>query len=166
MKPVSERRTLRFATLDDALAEAERLAAATVKTGGHFGYGQILEHLARTIDVVNGSLPVPRVPWPLRLVAKALKSRILDGPMPSGVRLPAKTQSILWPSEAIQTEAGLQHYRVSVNQFNRLTTLPIHPVFGKLTKSEQIQLQCRHAELHLSFVQAVPHADSSYSDNS
>ena len=166
MKLVNNRRTLRFDNLDEALAESERLAALTVTTEGRFGFGQILEHLARTVDVVNGSLKVPKVAWPLRVVAKALKSRILAGPMPSGVRLPSKTQSILWPSHAIDVAAGLRHYRDSVNQLTRLATLPEHPVFGTLMKSEHIQLQCRHAELHLSFVHAVAHTDSSSLDNS
>jgi hypothetical protein len=27
-----------------------------------------------------------------------------------------------------------------------------HPVFGQMTRAQHDQIQCRHAELHLSFV--------------
>ena len=48
-----ERRQLHFSSLDEAAADAEALAGGEVMTSGNYSFGQIMEHLARTIDVVT-----------------------------------------------------------------------------------------------------------------
>ncbi len=152
MNSVIERRKLHFDSLTEALAEAERLASVEVIAAGAYSLGQILEHLARTIDIASGYREAPAISLPIRTVARLLRSRFLNKPMPSGYKLPAKSQSVFWPSQDVETEAGLQHYREAIERFNRTEPLPKHILLGNMTRPQHVQLQCRHAELHLSFV--------------
>lgn len=50
-----EHRTLRFESFDEAMQEAETLAAGTHHATGNFSLGQILEHLARTLEIASGN---------------------------------------------------------------------------------------------------------------
>lgn len=152
MTSVIQRRKLHFDSLEEALAEAERLSDTAVITTGSYSLGQILEHLARTIDVVTGFRESPPVSLPIRMVARMLKSRFLNRPMRSGFKLPSKSQSVFWPSEEVETAAGLRHFRESIDRFDSTEPLPRHILLGEMTRPEHVQLQCRHAELHLSFV--------------
>lgn len=146
-----ERRQLHFQSLNDAAADAQALAAGAVATTGKYSFGQILEHLARTIDVVTGHRQGPKIPLPLRVIARLMKSRFLYRSMQPGLRLPSKAQSVLWPSEEVEIADGLQHYVEAIERLHRATPVPVHPFLGELTREEHEQLQCRHAELHLSF---------------
>ena len=53
MNTTPQRRELSFTTLDEAVADATRLASGTVRTTGNHSFGQILEHLARTHDMAT-----------------------------------------------------------------------------------------------------------------
>ena len=152
MSSVIERRSLHFDSLADALAEAERLSSQSVITAGSYSLGQILEHLARTIDVVTGDRPSPPIALPVKVLARMFRSRFLNSPMQPGFKLPSKAQSVFWPSEDVESEAGLQHYREAINRFDHTEPLPKHVLLGNMTRPQHVQLQCRHAELHLSFV--------------
>jgi hypothetical protein len=75
--------------------------------------------------------------------------------LPSGFKLPSKTQSLLWPAEQIDAATGLQHWKESIDRYQNCELQP-HPIFGKMTRRQHDQIQCRHAELHLSFVHPKP----------
>lgn len=145
------RRTLHFDTLDDAIADAASLAEADATTTGHFSLGQILEHLARTLDVVTGYQPAPPVPAPMRWLAILLRSRILNRPMKPGLKLPRGAQSVLWPDEPVEVDAAIEHLRQAAARFRETDPLPPHPFFGTMSPADHERLQCRHFELHLSF---------------
>jgi Protein of unknown function (DUF1569) len=148
----SDRRTLHFDSLEQAIAEAESLTRATVTTTGKYSLGQILEHLARTIEIALGQRSAPTIPFPIRMAARMMRPRLLNKPMRSGFKLPSKSQSVFWPDHDVEAEAGLQHYRDAIALFHRTDPHPTHPLLGDITRAEHTQLQCRHAELHLSFV--------------
>ena len=48
-------------------------------------------------------------------------------------------------------QEALGHLKESVERFNTQGPLPKHPVFGKLTKEQTTQLNCKHCAMHLSF---------------
>lgn len=148
----ADRRSLHFDSIDDALAEAERLAASQVTTTGNQSYGQILEHLARTLDVVSGKITGVNVPLPLRIMGRAMKPFFLSRPMKPGLNLPSAAQDIFWPSDEVSVEDAMTHFRTALDRFRNAKSLPKHPVFGKMSREQHNQLQCRHCELHLSFV--------------
>ena len=146
-----KRRELHFETLDEALAEAERLTNGEVETTGRYSYGQILDHLAKTMDTVTGDLVPPPAPLPLRLAVRMVRPIMIKRTLPSGFKLPSKSQSLLWSTDDVDVPTGLQRWKKSIDRYKTCELQP-HPVFGKMTREQHDQIQCRHAELHLSFV--------------
>jgi len=146
------RRKLRFNSLDEALAEAEKLATGQVKTTGKFTYAQILEHLARAMDTVTGEVKPFPVALPLRVAGRIVRPFLITRSFRPGFKLPKNSQSLLWPDDGITVETGLQHFKEAVGRFKDREKLLPHPVFGQMNRHQHEQTQCRHAELHLSFV--------------
>jgi hypothetical protein len=152
MPNTPHRRKIHFDTLDDAIADATRLAAGPVTTTGNFSFGQILEHLSRAMDTVTGDLKPMPVPLPLRLAARLARPLLIARPFMSGFKLPANAQSLLWPSDQVDVATGLAALQKSVARFRQVEPLQPHPVFGQMNRAQHEQIQCRHSELHLSFV--------------
>lgn len=155
---VKDRRRLHFDSLSDIAAEVERLAnAREIKALGNWTSGQVFKHLSivmnGAIDGINFKLPFPmRMIVPVAVLV--MKSRILNKPMPSGFSLNADAAKILVPPPT-SLEDGLAAIR---NGLRRLTNEPgrvTHPFMGKLNTEEWEKLQCRHCELHLSFLVPV-----------
>jgi hypothetical protein len=149
------RRDLHFDTIDDAAAEVERLASVEVKTTGNYSFAQIVEHLARTLDVVSGHSSGISVPLPMRLAARLLRPFVLSRSMKPGFRLPPKAQEKFWPDEEVSVDDAVGHFRDAFNRYRETEPLPAHPFFGRMNRRQHDQLQCRHCELHLSFVHPV-----------
>lgn len=148
-----ELRSLHFDDLEQAVAEVERLAATEIVTTGNYTFGQILEHLARTFDIVSGHQTIPFKPNIIvRFIARMMRSKILNGPAQPGFKLPPKAQSIFWPQSDVPVEEALRHFREALARYQAAKPLPTHVFFGKLTQAQHDQLQCRHCELHLGFV--------------
>ena len=152
----ARRRERHFKTIDDALAEAERLAAAEregrLEQRGNWTLGQALGHLATWAGfALDGYPDTLRPPLVVRVIGRLLRRRILRGPMMSGMRIgriPGGTVG----TDMLSSDEGLRRFRA---QFERLrTTAPTvaNPVFGPLTHQQWIDLNLRHAELHLGFL--------------
>lgn len=152
-KTVPGRRTLHFHSLDEVLADAERLVASPdTRTLGNWPLGQLFTHLALAI---NGSIDgiEARAPWYVRLVGRSLKGRVLGSGMRAGFRLPKSAESEFFPA-AESPQQALEVLRAAIHRTRQELMTARHPVFGPLTQEEWTQLHLRHAELHLSF--AVP----------
>lgn len=153
MAATAERRELTFQTMDEVVAEVERLAAGEVRTTGNHSFGQILNHLALSHDVSTGKAVAPPPPFFMKLMMPLMKRMVInDKPMKPGLNLPAKGETFFWPDEEIDVPTGLQKFKESVEYYNSNGPLEKHPFFGKVTKAESDGLNCRHAALHLSFV--------------
>jgi hypothetical protein len=152
-KTVQGRRELDFGSLDEVLADAERLVAFPgTKILGNWPLSQLLTHLA---TMINGSIDgtSAKAPWFIRLVGPLLKGRVLKNKMSPGFKLPKDVEVRFFPAKTSPQEA-LEQLRTAVGrlQNERMTTR--HPILGKLTHEEWTRLHLRHAELHLSF--AIP----------
>ena len=153
--PNPDRRQLRFDSIDAALAEAERLAAADrdgrLKRCGNWTLGQALGHLATWANFAFDGYPdAVRAPLPVRLILRLMRNKILNGGMMTGVRigkLPGGTLGI----DVHSTDEGLSRYRAAMERLRASAPTITNPVFGPLTHEQWIQLNLRHAELHLSF---------------
>ena len=149
------RRKLRFETIDDALADAERLVAAeragTLSRCGTWTLGQALGHLATwACFAFDGYPPEVRAPLPVRMVLRLMRGKILNQGMTAGVkigRLPGGTVGL----DVVDAEEGLRRFRAAFERLRDSAPTIDNPVFGKLTHAQWIQLNLRHAELHLSF---------------
>lgn len=145
------RREINYATLDDVLADAERLVAANASTSGNWSLGQILEHVATVMDkTLDGFETTP--PLPVRLVGRwFLKNRFLKQGMPSGFQLKGPMAKEILPPAA-DAQQALDHLRNAVERMKTQTDRPPHSFFGNLTVDESNRMNCRHAELHMSFI--------------
>ena len=147
---VSNRRKLHFNLIEDILDDVERLNQSKFKTLGNWSGGQILKHLS---IVMNGSIdgaPM-RLSWPLRLLGRMLKRRVLTKGMSPGFQLKGKAADALVPP-ATTWEEGLEMFRRAVHRLQTETKREPSPFLGPMTREEWDQLHCRHSELHLSFL--------------
>lgn len=147
-----ERRELSFNSLDDAVAEVERLAQGQVRTTGKHTFGQIVEHLARTHDMSTGKIVGPRPPFIMRLLMPIMKRMILNGPAKPGFKLPAAAEAFFWPEGDVDVQQALTHLKESVENYKTNGPLEVHPVFGKATREQIDNLNITHCAMHLSFV--------------
>ena len=156
--PAARRQTLRFASIDqvienvEALIEAER--GGRLEQRGNWTLGQTLGHLATWASFAfDGYPPQIRPPMPIRLILRLMRGHILTKGMMPGVRLRGVPGGTVG-TEPLSTEEGFSRFRAA---FGRLRDHPptlVNPVFGPLTHEQWIALNLRHAELHLSFLQA------------
>jgi hypothetical protein len=150
VKAVAGRRELHFTSLDEVVADAEQLVSSpTTRTLGNWPISQLLAHLAlamnRSIDGITF-----QAPWYLRLYGWFVKRRALKDGLPPGVKLPKDREAIAYPAVSSPQEA-LDLLRKAVGRMGHERATATHPIFGKLTHEEWVQLHLRHAELHLSF---------------
>ena len=151
-----QRRTLRFETIDDALAEADRLVSAErdgrLTQRGNWPLGQMLGHLATWANFAQDGYP-PEVhpPLPVRLILRLFRNRILTKGMMPGIkvgRVPGGTLGM----EPMSVDDGVARYHAAMQRLKTTAPKIPNPAFGPLTHEQWIQLNLRHAELHFSFL--------------
>ena len=150
------RRKLHFVTIDDALAEADRLAAADrdgrIIQLGNWTLGQALGHLATWAEfAVDGYPESLHPPLVVRLIGRLLRNRVLHGPMMAGMRI-GRVPGGTIGTDVLPTDDGLRRFRVAMERLRTTPPTITNPVFGRMTHAEWIQLNLRHAELHLGFL--------------
>ncbi len=150
---VTGRRTLHFDSIDQVLAEVERLAAAEragrLRRLGNWTLGQTLGHLAGWIEYSYSSFPL-KTPFFIRWILKLRKRSFLYGPMRAGVKIPGIPGGTLATEPATLDEA-LPRYRRILERLKVEAPSAPSPIFGKMTHDEWIALNLRHAELHLGY---------------
>jgi hypothetical protein len=155
-KRVTDRRPLRFERVDDALADAEAMAAAAregrLRQTGNWSLGRILGHLATWVGYAYDGVPVTP-PLLIRWIMRPMKKRFLFKAMPAGVRIP-HTPGGTFGIDEMPVDEGLERYRRALNRLKGEAPQRRHPIFGEMTHDEWIAGQLRHAELHLSFARA------------
>lgn len=146
-KKVEGRRVVSYGSLQDLLADAEKLASAEVRTLGNWSFGQILKHIAMTlnssIDGAGFMLPAP-VRW---LMSLLMKRKFLTKPIPPGFKSPAS-----FTPDSTSVSDGLAALRAAIARQGRETNRAPHPAFGKISSHEWNEFNLRHSEMHMSFV--------------
>jgi hypothetical protein len=149
-KRVQGRRSVRYASFDELLADARRLAASEPRALGNWSQGQIYDHLARSmnasIDGAGFSIAAP-LRW---IASRFLKRRFLERGLPAGFKAPPRAKKYM-PGET-STPDGLAALEAAIDRLGHETTRMPHPAFGEMTREEWDQLHLRHAELHMSFL--------------
>ncbi len=153
---VKERRELRFETIDDCLAEVDRIAEADrrgeLKTLGNWTAGQNLSHLAAWVEYGWDGYPMGKPPLPVRLVMRFMLGRILKKGMTAGVKIPGIEGGTLG-AERMETQVAVERYRAALNRLKSGEQANYDsPAFGKMDHATRVQLNLRHAELHLGFL--------------
>jgi hypothetical protein len=147
---VQGRRQVRYASLEELLADAERLNAGPVKALGNWSAGQIYRHLATAF---NGSIDgfTMTLPWYVHVMGKLFKKKLLNGQMPPGFKLPPDAAQTLAPKPT-SPEEGLSELRAAVARLEREPRRARHPVFGDISKEDWNKVHVMHANLHMSFL--------------
>ena len=149
---VPGRRTVHYASFDDLLADAERLAAGDVRMVGNWSLGQVLMHLATAYEMSIDGFP-SALPALIRfMIRMTMKKRFLTKTMPAGFNLPSKATALI-PDET-DAATGCKALRRAVDRLGQESKRVPNPGLGTLTTDEWNQFHLRHAELHMSF--AVP----------
>jgi hypothetical protein len=147
---VEGRRQLSFNSLDEILADVERLNQGPVKNLGNWSSGQVLKHV--TI-VMTASLDGfhHTAPWFVRLIGKLVKKKMLTKPMSAGFTLPSNAAAEMVPGP-IEWADAVRQFRDVVRRLQSEEKRMPSSFLGKLTREEWDRLHCRHSELHLSFL--------------
>lgn len=150
---VKGRRQVRYESYDDLLADAERMAGLEVRTLGNWSYGQILDHLARSIHaMIEG--PGFSMPMPMRFIMRQLMmKKMVHQELPPGFKFPVKVSDRFTPPEGAQVEPSLDALREAVARVKSTDQRGLHPAFGTVKTSDWDSFQLRHCEMHMSFVQ-------------
>ena len=148
-----QRRTLRFETLDQALAEARRIAQLAregkAEYAGNWDAGQILNHLGVWAEFAYGGNPT-KVSFPLRLLGPLLRNHFLRKGLPAGHSIPGVPNGT-HGTEQMPVDQALARMTAAFTRLKTETPPGRHPLFGKMSHEQYIALNLRHAELHMSF---------------
>jgi hypothetical protein len=151
---VAGRRSLRFETIDQMMAEVDRLVAAEragqLQRLGNWTLGQVLGHLAAWAEYGYTGVPL-KVPFFVKWIMRLQKQKALYGTMPAGVKIPHVAGGTL-ATEPLALDEGLTRLRQVLERLKSEAPTAPSPVFGPLTHEESIAINLRHAELHLGFL--------------
>ena len=154
-KKVTDRRQLRFESLDDILRDAESLVAAErtgrLRATGNWTLGQALGHLAFWIDAPFDGYPEMKTPpWFMLKLIRLFKNGFLNNKLPAGVRLP-NVEAGTFGVDELPADEGYAALQASLDRLRSQTPTTPNPVLGEMSREEWIKINLRHAELHLSF---------------
>jgi hypothetical protein len=149
---VTGRRALHFNSLEDILAEVDRLASGReITTLGNWSAGQIFEHVARNMDKCIDGYD-HKLPAIMRFIlGLTMKSRLMNEPMAPGFKLPRKA-AVELVAPATSMEDGLAHIRKAIHRLQTDPNRVPSPFLGPMTREDWDKIHCRHAELHFSFL--------------
>ena len=155
-KQVTERRSLRFDSIDDCLAEIDRIVAAAqqgdLKALGNWTPGQVMAHLAAWIEYGYDGYPLKAPPFFVRWILRMQLKKMLNKGMPSGVRIPGIKEGTIG-MDPMETGEAAERLRAAFARLqNRDEAKFDSPAFGKMSHDDRVLLNLRHAELHLSFL--------------
>ena len=156
----ADRRSVRFESLEEAIADAQELAAADadgrLRVAGNWTLGQTLSHLAWWAnEAFEGHKFPPYLRVYFKLVGPIAKRKALRGEVQPGIRLPG-VRGGTYGTEVRSTEDGIAAMRASFERLDRECPTKADAGFGRLSHAEWRALHIRHAEHHLSYFHAEP----------
>lgn len=144
------RRHVRYESLLELLADAELQTESQPRMLGNWSEGQIYQHLALSVHAMIDGAPLSIPPPAQWLIRTFLKRWLLSRPLPAGFKLTGRARQLL-PDETTAA-AGLSGLREAIVRLENTSVLAPHPALGVCSRAESIAFQCRHAELHMSFM--------------
>jgi len=145
-----DRRQLHFESLDELLADAERVATPTAHVSGNWTIGQIIHHLAEAMHKSFDGYEQLASPEMQRIASRRRPKMLSEG-LPTGIKLEGDMSRYTPPPEAT-LETALERMRSAMDRSRQEFMDVEHPFLGKMDHEQWTQFHCRHAELHLSFV--------------
>ena len=155
-KTTPDHRHLRFESIDDVLAEIDRILQADregqLETVGNWTAGQIMAHLAAWIEYGYEGFPLGPPPWIIRWILRwQLKKYLRDG-LPRGVKIP-RTEEGTFGMDRMETGEAADRLKQALGRLQSGQPAKFHsPAFGEMSHEDRIRLNLRHAELHLGYL--------------
>jgi hypothetical protein len=150
---VASRRILHFDTLDQVLAEVDRLVeaekAGRLKQLGNWTLGQALGHLACWMEYFYTPAPL-KPPFFIRWILRLQRNSFIWKPKKPGVRIPGVKGGTLG-TDPIPLDEAVPRFRRVVERLKKEGPTVPSPAVGPMTHEEGIAISLRHAELHLGF---------------
>lgn len=154
-KSVTDRRTLKFATLADLRAEAARIIAAeragSLRRSGNWTTAQVFNHVSAWMEYPYDGYPGKGPPWFVRLMGRFMKRAVFTRPLPAGFRLPGVPGGTYGIDDG-PADAAYERLMRACERMEKGPPSAPNPVFGPLTHAEWQRLNAGHAELHFSFL--------------
>jgi hypothetical protein len=151
---VTGRRTLRFETIDEMMADVDRLVeaerAGRLERLGNWTLGQTLGHLATWTEYGYIGCPL-NPPFFIKWILRLRKQKFVWEPMRAGVKIPGVKGGTL-ATDPMTTDEALARLRQVMERLKKEPPTHPHNIFGQLKHEESIAITLRHAELHLSFL--------------
>lgn len=147
----NKRRELEFKTLDEVIADVDRLLANGYEKTGNWSLGQICQHCAifvrRSMDGFEG-FPTP--PFLIRLLGPWITWWVLRSKkMPTGIQVPEP----LLPQDKVDEAEEVRSFREVLARFrDHAGPLCPSPFAGALSREKWTALHLVHAAHHLSFL--------------
>jgi hypothetical protein len=134
----------------DLRARLERLTPATPARWGKMDVAQMLCHVTRSLRTPTGAFDAPLLPWPLRLLGRILKRRVLsEAPVPRSA--PTTTAyRVVDPCDFARERAAAIEALAVMAAGPHVVTCPQHAFFGPMTPAEWGRLMYRHLDHHLT----------------
>ncbi len=155
-RSVAGHRTLRFQSISEVLAEIDRIVQAEergqLRSLGNWTAGQVMSHVAAWIEYGYEGFPLEPPPWFIRWILRwQLKKYLRDG-MARGMRIPKVEQGTYGIDEAPTFEAA-ERLKAAFRRLESGEPAKFDsPAFGEMSHESRVQLNLRHAELHLGFL--------------
>lgn len=152
----TERRTLKFERLSDAVEEVRQLQTGGWIASGQWDLAQICLHLSEWLKYpVDG---FPKAPGPVRALLwmmrttmgrRMLEKTLASGSMPVGG--PTMKETVF--KTGGKEQEAVERFREAVKRFEaHVGEYHPSPLFGPLTRDEALRLQLVHCAHHLSFL--------------
>jgi hypothetical protein len=149
---VANRRTIKFSSIDEILADADVLCRGRVRTLGNWTAAQIVQHVADLMHASLDGMDHIRLPWYMRAGGRLFKRNLINGRMPPGFKSPRQMASLA-PRDGAELDAAMERLRSAAARFRTERATTNSPFLGPMTHDDWVKLHCRHAELHFSFMQ-------------
>jgi len=147
------RRILRFESIEQMMAEVDRLVeaerAGRLERIGNWTLGQTLGHLSAWAEYSYTGIPL-KTPFFIKWILRLRKQKFLHEPMHPGVKIPGVEGGTL-ATEPVPLEDALERLKRVMAKLKSQAPTITHSIFGQLSHDEWIAINLRHGELHLGY---------------
>jgi hypothetical protein len=142
------RPALVFGSIDEMIADADRLRARPYEKTGEWDLPMILDHLGKAMTLPYEGM---KVPWPINFIARVMIHRMATRMKYPGFRISAP--KAMKPTVGISLETAEAAFRVAAEKVKGLTGPTVSGTpFGTVPIDDYIKLHLLHGAHHLSFL--------------
>jgi hypothetical protein len=151
---VAGRRKLRFESIDQMMADVDRLVeaerAGRLERLGNWTLGQTLGHLSAWAEYSYTGIPM-NTPFFIKWILRLGKRKFIHESMRAGVKIPGVEGGTL-ATESVPLEVALERMQRVMEKLKSQAPTILHSIFGQLSHDEWIAINLRHGELHLGYL--------------